>query len=89
MGGESSTEAATYLQVPLGPVEAAVAYDGEYRDEIDGEIEFNESEYERGRSAPARVSWPFNDESSARRAAVPADPVLLGERGWDVAAVAL
>lgn len=34
-------------------VEAAVAYYGEYRDEIDAEIEFNEAEYERGRAATA------------------------------------
>jgi len=34
-------------------VEAAAAYYGEYRDEIDAEIESNESEYERGRAAVA------------------------------------
>jgi hypothetical protein len=34
-------------------VEAAVAYYGEYRDEIDAEIATNESEYERGRAAVA------------------------------------
>jgi len=34
-------------------VEAAVAYYGEYRDEIDREIELNEAEYERGRAAAA------------------------------------
>jgi len=44
-------EAAEYLQVPVGLVEAAVAYYGEYRDEIDAEIDRNESEYERGRAA--------------------------------------
>ena len=43
--------AAQYLQVPAGLVEAAAAYYGEYRDEIDNEIESNESEYERGRAA--------------------------------------
>jgi hypothetical protein len=47
----SSTEASEYLQVPAGLVEAAVAYYGEYRDEIDREIELNEAEYERGRAA--------------------------------------
>src|SRR5215472_11518466 len=34
-------------------VEAAAAYYGEYRDEIDREIELNEAEYERGRAAAA------------------------------------
>jgi uncharacterized protein (DUF433 family) len=45
--------ATDYLQVPAGVVEAAVAYYGEYRDEIDREIEVNEAEYERGRAAAA------------------------------------
>jgi uncharacterized protein (DUF433 family) len=45
--------AAEYLQVPGALVEAAVAYYGEYRDEIDAEIATNESEYERGRAAVA------------------------------------
>jgi uncharacterized protein (DUF433 family) len=44
-------EAAEYLEVPTGLVEAAVAYYGEYRDEIDQEIALNEAEYERGRAA--------------------------------------
>ncbi len=43
--------AAEYLQIPTGLVEAAVAYYGEYRDEIDEEIELNEAEYERGKAA--------------------------------------
>jgi uncharacterized protein (DUF433 family) len=47
----SLSQAAEYLQVPAGLVEAAVAYYGEYRDEIDAEIDLNESEYERGRAA--------------------------------------
>ncbi len=47
----SVEEAAQYLQVPAGLVEAAVAYYGEYREEIDEQIELNESEYERGRAA--------------------------------------
>jgi hypothetical protein len=42
--------AAEYLQIPTGLVEAAVAYYGEYRDEIDEEIELNDSEYERGKA---------------------------------------
>jgi len=49
----SITEAAGYLQIPTGLVEAAVNYYGEYRDEIDAEIELNEAEYERGRAAAA------------------------------------
>ncbi|MGH3319571.1 MAG: hypothetical protein ACRDN9_05210 [Streptosporangiaceae bacterium] len=49
----SIAEAAEYLQIPTGLVEAAVAYYGEYRDEIDREIELNETEYERGRAAAA------------------------------------
>jgi uncharacterized protein (DUF433 family) len=47
------TEAADYLQIPAGLVQAAVAYYGEYRDEIDAEITLNETEYERGRAAAA------------------------------------
>lgn len=47
----SIAEAAQYLHVPAGLVEAAVAYYGEYRDEIDEQIERNEAEYERGRTA--------------------------------------
>jgi hypothetical protein len=46
-------DAADYLQVPAGLVEAAVAYYGEYQDEINSEIELNEAEYERGRAAAA------------------------------------
>jgi hypothetical protein len=49
----SIREAAEYLQMPVGLVEAAAAYYGEYADEIDREIEFNEAEYERGRAAAA------------------------------------
>ena len=44
----SIAEAAEYLQIRAGLVEATVAYYGEYRDEIDREIERNEAEYERG-----------------------------------------
>lgn len=49
----SLAEAAAYLEIPLGLVEAAVSYYGEYRDEIDGEIAVNEAEYEQGRAAAA------------------------------------
>ena len=49
----SIAQAALYLQVPAGLVEAAVAYYGEYKAEIDQEIDFNEAEYERGIAAAA------------------------------------
>lgn len=49
----SVEEAARYLQVPQGLVEAAVSYYGEHHDEIDLEVELNEAEYERGRAAAA------------------------------------
>jgi uncharacterized protein (DUF433 family) len=49
--GGSTEDAAAYLQVPAGLVEAAVSYYGEYADEIDREIERNETEYEEGRAA--------------------------------------
>lgn len=49
----SLEEAADYLQIPLGLVQAAVAYYGEYRDEIDQEIQVNEAEYQRGVEAAA------------------------------------
>jgi uncharacterized protein (DUF433 family) len=44
-------EAASYLEIPLGLVQAAVGYYGDYRDEIDTEIELNEAEWERGYAA--------------------------------------
>ena len=49
----SVTEAAAYLQIPTGLVQAVVAYYGEYRDEIDAELAANEAEYGRGRAAAA------------------------------------
>jgi uncharacterized protein (DUF433 family) len=39
---------ASYLEIPIGLVEAAVAYYGEYEEEIDRQIADNEAEYERG-----------------------------------------
>lgn len=42
---------AEYLRTPVGLVEAAVSYYGEYRAEIDDEISLNEDEYERGYGA--------------------------------------
>lgn len=41
-------EAASYLGLPLGLVQATVAYYGDYRDEIDAEVALNEAEWERG-----------------------------------------
>lgn len=49
----SIEEAAAYLEVPVGLVQAAVAYYGEYQDEIDAEIELNDAEYRRGFEAAA------------------------------------
>jgi uncharacterized protein (DUF433 family) len=49
----SLEEAADYLQIPLGVVQAAVAYYGEYHHEIDQEIQLNEAEYQRGLEAAA------------------------------------
>lgn len=43
--------AAEYLGIVPGLVQAAVAYYGEYRDEIDEEIAANEAEWERGYAA--------------------------------------
>jgi uncharacterized protein (DUF433 family) len=44
-------ETAAYLHVALGLVQAAVAYYGDFQDEIDEQIALNESEWERGYSA--------------------------------------
>ena len=44
-------ETASYLEIPVGLVEAAVNYYGEYRDEIDEEIALNQAEWERGYGA--------------------------------------
>lgn len=44
-------EAADYLDVPQGHVEAAVTYYGEFRDEVDREIKDNEEAWEHGYAA--------------------------------------
>jgi uncharacterized protein (DUF433 family) len=44
-------EAAAFLEIAPGRVQAAVAYYGEYRDEIDAEIALNQAEWERGYAA--------------------------------------
>jgi uncharacterized protein (DUF433 family) len=49
--GNDLAEAAEYLRVPQGLVEAAVTYYGEFREEIDQEIAVNAAESERGYAA--------------------------------------
>lgn len=44
-------EAAEYLSIERGPVEAAVTYYGEFKDEIDAEIALNQEESERAHAA--------------------------------------
>lgn len=46
-------DAAAYLEIPVGLVQAAAAYYGEYQGEIDAEIELNEAEYQGGLDAAA------------------------------------
>lgn len=49
----SLPEAAEYLGLPVGLVEAAEAYHAEHRAEIDAEVADNEEDYERGLAAAA------------------------------------
>jgi uncharacterized protein (DUF433 family) len=42
---------AALLEIPVALVQAAVAYYGEYREEIDAQIALNEAEWERGYAA--------------------------------------
>jgi uncharacterized protein (DUF433 family) len=44
-------QAAAYLEVALGLVQASIAYYGDYREEIDAEIALNQAEWERGYAA--------------------------------------
>lgn len=44
-------QAAAWLEIPLGLVQAAIAYYGEYKDEIDAKIAHNQAEWERGYAA--------------------------------------
>jgi len=44
-------EAAAYLEIAPGLVQAAIAFYGDYREEIDAEIALNEAEWERGYAA--------------------------------------
>jgi hypothetical protein len=59
-GGELA-ESARYLDVPVGLVQAAVAYYGAYRQEIDDWIELNERE-----SAEAQAAWLAGQAALAR-----------------------
>jgi uncharacterized protein (DUF433 family) len=43
--------AASYLEIPVGLVQAAISYYGDYRDEIDAEVALNQAEWERGYAA--------------------------------------
>lgn len=43
--------AVAYLEIAPGLVQAAIAYYGDYRDEIDAEIALNQAEWERGYAA--------------------------------------
>lgn len=47
-----AVEAASYLEIPLGLVQAAIAYYGAYRHEVDEWIEGNEQE-----AADAHAAW--------------------------------
>lgn len=49
--GNDLDETAALLGIPVGLVQAAVAYYGSYREEIDAQIEDNEAEWERGYAA--------------------------------------
>ena len=42
--GGDAAESARYLEIPLGLVQAAIAYYGAYTDEIDQQIQANEQE---------------------------------------------
>ncbi len=49
--GNDPETTAEYLAVPQGLVEAAIAYYGEFREEIDEEIALNHAEWELGHAA--------------------------------------
>lgn len=44
----NAEEAAAYLEIPVGLVQAAIAYYGDYQDEVDAQIALNQAEWERG-----------------------------------------
>jgi hypothetical protein len=47
----NAAETASYLEIPVGLVQAAITYYGAYRDEIDQWIEINEQEAEEAHAA--------------------------------------
>lgn len=49
--GNDAGDTAALLEIPVGLVQAAVAYYGDYRDEIDAEIALNQAEWKRGYAA--------------------------------------
>jgi uncharacterized protein (DUF433 family) len=49
--GGDSAESARYLEIPLGLIQAAIAYYGAYTSEIDQQIEANEQETSEARAA--------------------------------------
>ena len=56
-----STEAARYLEIPLGLVQAAITYYGAYREEIDEWIELNAQE-----AAEAHAAWAAGRDAVQR-----------------------
>jgi uncharacterized protein (DUF433 family) len=60
-----AAEAAGYLEVPLGLVQAAIAYRGAYAAEIDQDIEANEQETAAAHAAYLRSPAPIRPASSA------------------------
>jgi hypothetical protein len=59
--GGDTAEAARYLEMPLGLVQAAVAYYGAYPDEIDQWVDLNEQE-----AAEAHAAWIAGQAASQR-----------------------
>ncbi len=49
--GGDAAESARYLEIPLGLIQAAIAYYGSYTSEIDQQIEANEQETSEARAA--------------------------------------
>ncbi len=49
--GGNAQQAAASLEIPVGLVQAAIAYYGDYGEEIEAEIALNKAEWERGYAA--------------------------------------